>query len=286
MLRRTLGEDIEISFQSGKHLWPVLVDAALLESCIINLANNARDAMPNGGKLSIITTNRILDDDYVQLHLDVVTGDYVMIEVTDTGFGMTQDTLGRIFEPFFTTKEEGKGTGLGLSMVFGFIKQSGGNIDVYSEPGIGTTFRLYLPRAASLTDAIPAPVVETNPGRGERVLAVEDNASMRRVVLNQLRELGYQPVEAASAAEALAILEQQSIDLLFTDVVMPGPMDGVALARKALHYNPDIRILLTSGFPGTRLGELLGPHRNTPRLLSKPYRRNELSRMLREVLDA
>src|SRR5262249_24503026 len=223
LLSRTLGEDIEISLHLSPELWPVVVDPAQLEASLTNLATNARDAMPDGGRLMIVTGNRCLDDDYAAQHTEVVPGGYVMLEVSDTGCGMTSEVMHRIFEPFFTTKSRDKGTGLGLSMVFGFIKQSGGHIGVYSEPGIGTTFRLFLPRMTkdvpTVEDDTVVPLVH---GKGETVLVVEDNEALRRVVTRQLGELGYRVLAAEDAAAGLELLDRQSIDLLLTDVVMPG----------------------------------------------------------------
>ena len=248
LLRRTLGESIEISLALAGDLWPVVADPAQLETSLTNLATNARDAMPKGGRLVITTANVQLDADYAASHPEVIAGDYVAIEVTDGGEGIPADILGRIFEPFFTTKEQGKGSGLGLSMVFGFIKQSGGHVAVYSEPGAGTTFRLYLPRvAASVASVVDAPAAVF--GGSETVLVVEDNAAMRRVVIRQLSELGYRALEAEAVAAALDILENEKIDLLFTDVVMPGGANGFDLARSARARWPALKIVLTSGFP-------------------------------------
>jgi PAS domain S-box-containing protein len=286
LLSRTLGEDIEISLELSPELWPVVVDPAQLESSLTNLATNARDAMPNGGRLMIVTGNRCLDDDYAGQHTDVVPGGYVMIEVSDTGSGMTQGVINRIFEPFFTTKSRDKGTGLGLSMVFGFIKQSGGHITVYSEPGIGTTFRLFLPRITQDVSIVEErsglPLVH---GRGETVLVVEDNAALRRVVMRQLQELGYRVVEAENAAAGLRLMERESVDLLLTDVVMPGGTDGRELARRARQRWPDIKVVFTSGFSEARLTGDTGSLSSCMPLLTKPYRKEELASAAREALD-
>jgi PAS domain S-box-containing protein len=286
LLRRMLGENIEITLDLADGLWSLAADPAQLEASLINLITNARDAMPSGGKLSIATANRHLDAAYVAGHADATPGDYVAIAVTDTGTGMPAEITEHIFEPFYTTKEPGKGTGLGLSMVFGFIKQSGGHISVYSERGVGTTFRLYLPRAAP---DLPQ-VVEANPiamphGNGETVLAVEDDPRLRRVVMRQLRELGYRPVEADGPVAALGVFAREKVDLLFTDIVMPGPVNGIALARQALERWPKLKVVLTSGFPGTRLEDEPGPFSSAVRLLTKPYHTEDLARVLREVLD-
>jgi len=286
LLSRTLGEDIEISLELSPEAWPILADPAQLEASLTNLATNARDAMPGGGRLIIVTANRSLDGDYAAQHPEVTAGGYVMIEVSDTGTGMTQDITNRIFEPFFTTKSRDKGTGLGLSMVFGFIKQSGGHITVYSEPGIGTTFRLFLPRmTAELSMVEEQAVTPLIHGKGETVLVVEDNTALRRIVMRQLGELGYRVLEAEDAAAGLRLMERQSIDLLLTDVVMPGGTDGRELARRARQRWPGIKVVFTSGFSETRLNDPAGPAVFCTPLLSKPYRKRELANAAREALD-
>ncbi|HUZ71664.1 MAG TPA: MASE4 domain-containing protein [Stellaceae bacterium] len=284
LLARTLGEQVTVALALGENIWPVEADPAQLEASLTNLATNARDAMPKGGRLTITTGNRTLDEDYAGLHAEVRPGDYAMIEVSDTGSGMPADTVSHIFEPFFTTKEPGKGTGLGLSMVFGFMKQSGGHINVYSEMGVGTTFRLYLPRAATgAQEAAAAPAPSLARGRNERVLVVEDNADLRRVVLRQLHDLGYRTFEAEDAQAALMVLETQPIDLLFTDIVMSGGMNGYELARTALARWPAMKAVLTSGFPGGNF--VTNDESAKMRLLTKPYRKEELGRTFRDVLD-
>jgi PAS domain S-box-containing protein len=288
LLSRTLGEQIEMELRLAPDLWQTVVDPAQLEAAITNLATNARDAMPKGGRLTIATGNRQLDEHYAAEHAGVSVGDYVVIEVTDTGTGMSPETLSHAFEPFFTTKEHGKGTGLGLSMVFGFMKQSGGHINLYSEPGKGTTFRLYLRRAegdVAASDALAAAQPPVRHG-GETIVLAEDNEKMRSVVAKQLRDLGYRVLEAADAGDALdLLLRAQPVDLLFTDIVMPGGMDGLDLAREAIARYPDLKVLLTSGFPEARLDRDELPARHL-HLLSKPYRRQELARALRDVLDS
>ncbi len=287
LLARTLGENIPITVDQADGLWPVRVDRAQLEASLVNLATNARDAMPRGGRLLITTANRALDTEYVAGHAELSAGDYVMIEVSDTGIGMAPDLLARVFEPFFTTKDPGRGTGLGLSMVFGFVKQSGGHINVYSEPGQGTTFRLYLPRDLTGSPAAPSPVETAPPASGgsEMVLVVEDNEGMRRIARRQLTGLGYRVLEADSAAAALRLLEtEKDVMLLLSDIVMPGGMDGVELARTAMARWPALKVVLTSGFSEARLNHN-GDAPTGLRLLSKPYRREELARTLREVLD-
>jgi two-component system CheB/CheR fusion protein len=287
LLRRTIGEDVEISLDLAAELWPVVVDPAQLEASLTNLATNARDAMADGGRLMIVTANRTLDADYAAQHAEVAPGGYVMLEVSDTGCGMTPEIMHRIFEPFFTTKSRDKGTGLGLSMVFGFIKQSGGHIGVYSEPGIGTTFRLFLPRMAATVPTIEE--IVTTPlllhGRGESVLVVEDNEALRRVVTRQLGELGYRVLAAENAAAGLELLDRQSIDLLLTDIVMPGGINGRELARRARQRWPEIKIVFTSGFSEARLNGDAGPLAACTPLLSKPYRKEDLASAAREALD-
>jgi PAS domain S-box-containing protein len=285
LLGRTLGEQIQISLDLDPDTWPIVADPAQLESTLTNLATNARDAMPRGGQLTIVTGNRYLDEDYAALHAEVQPGEYAVIEISDTGTGMPPDIVTRIFEPFYTTKEQGKGTGLGLSMVFGFMKQSGGHINVYSEVGIGTTFRLYLPRAKGVDpDGGVAVSAATLRGSGETVLAVEDNASLRRVVVRQLTELGYRVLEAEDAATAFRVLEGEQVDLLFTDVVMPGGTNGYEIAFAVQARWPAIKVVLTSGFPEHKINGTLGAP--NLRLLSKPYRRDDLARLIREVFDS
>jgi CheY-like chemotaxis protein len=284
-LTRTLGEAVEIKAKLSPEVWPVVIDPAQLEASLANLATNARDAMPSGGRLMIATENRHLDRDYTDQFPDVRPGDYVLIEVSDTGTGIAPDIIGRVFEPFFTTKPQGKGTGLGLSMVFGFVKQSGGHLNVYSELGAGTTFRLYLPRAlAGATQEAEEPRPDIAPSAGETILVVEDNPGMRRVVVRQLQGLGYRVRDVENGPAALEFLAKETADLLFTDVVMPGEMDGYELARRVTARWPRIKIVLTSGFPEAKLNGGFENSLNL-RLLSKPYRRDDLARLLREVLD-
>jgi PAS domain S-box-containing protein len=284
MLRRILGEDIELVTELDPDVWLTIADPAQLESALTNLATNARDAMPRGGRLVIGTSNAQLDDMYVEQQPGVTPGEYVLIEVSDTGTGIEPALIDRIYEPFFTTKEPGYGTGLGLSMVFGFVKQSEGHVAVYSEPGRGTTFRVYLPRTVSDSVAVvanPRPAV----GGNELVLVVEDNARLRRAAVRQLNALGYRTLEAENADAALRVLAEQShVDLLFTDVIMPGELDGLDLAREATRRAPALRVLLTSGFPDLRRG---GDRLTNSgfQLLSKPYHQALLARALRQVLD-
>jgi signal transduction histidine kinase len=283
LLTRTLGEDIEIVQRLAPGVWPIVADPAQLEAALTNLATNARDAMPKGGRLAFTTANRALDADYAARHPEVVPGDYAMIEVSDTGAGIAPDVLTRIFEPFFTTKEQGRGTGLGLSMTFGFMKQSGGHINVYSEVGVGTTFRLYLPRDETGVEREQRPVVGEIPlGHGEVVLAVEDDAALRRIVARQARELGYSVLEAENAVTALALMERERVDLLFTDLVMPGEFSGLELARAAAERWPHIRVVLTSGFSEPKINAQLAAA--AARLLTKPYRKEDLARALHTAI--
>ncbi len=286
LLKRTIGENIEIQVETASSELSVLADPAQLETSILNLATNARDAMPNGGQLIITTGGRYLDVDYASQHIEVTPGDYVMIEVRDTGIGMSPEVQSRIFEPFFTTKARDKGTGLGLSMVFGYIKQSSGHISVYSEFGLGTTFRLYLPRihGGIIGCQVRKDAEKPIEGRGETILAVEDNPGLRRVVFRQLKELGYDAVEAKDATAALKILESKHVDLVFTDVVMPGQIGGMDLARLVMERWPSTRVILTSGFSGTDLNATAASTAGID-MLSKPYRKEDLAWTLRRVLD-
>jgi len=289
LIRRTLESmsarlegAVEVSLDLAAELWPVIADPAQLEDCVVQLVSNGAEAMAKGGRLIIGTRNGLLDKDYAGEHPEVRPGDYAIIEVSDTGTGMSRDVQRRMFEPFFTTKEKG---GLGLSTVLGFAKQSGGHVDVASEEGVGTTVRLYLPRlGADVRRLETKAATEPSAGGGETVLVVEDDTAMRRIARRQLLELGYLVLEADRAANALRLLETEHVDLLFTDIVTPGSIDGIALARTAASRWPELKILLTSGFPQTRLDER--GQVNGMRLLSKPYGREELARVLREVLDA
>jgi len=285
LLGRTLGEDIKITLNLDPATRPIFVDRVQLETAITNLANNARDAMPTGGQLIVATCNGYLDQDYIEKHPEVDAGEYVIIEITDTGLGMTPEVAERIFEPFYTTKGVGKGTGLGLSMVFGFLKQSAGHISVYSEPGLGTTFRLYLQpsQSGAQTTAVEAPPLQPKYQSEDTVLVVEDNSSLRTVVVRQLESIGLRVREAGNAQLALDVLrEEPKVDLIFTDVVLPGDMDGYALARAVNESHPETKIIMTSGFPGMRFNET-ELAKSLP-LLSKPYRKQDLIRMVRDIL--
>ena len=286
LLRRTLGERLEIEVVRGGGVWSARVDPGQLEVALLNLAINARDAMPDGGRLTIETANASLDDDYAARHEEVVPGQYVMLSLTDSGHGMTPEHMARAFEPFFTTKAVGKGSGLGLSMVYGFVKQSGGHIKLYSEVGEGTTARLYLPRAtADDPEAVyPTDVDEPAPGE-EHVLVVEDDALVREHVSSLLEGLGYRVTRAENGHEALAAIDaHDDIALLFTDVVMPGGMDGRRLADEARRRRPALRVLYTSGYTENAIVHH-GRLDAGVQLLSKPYRRTELAAKVRRVLD-
>jgi len=286
LLRRTLGEQIEIDIGLSEDLWPALADKSQVESALLNFAINARDAMPDGGRLAIETANTQLDADYAARNAEVAPGDYVVLAVSDTGSGMAPDVVERAFEPFFTTKEIGKGSGLGLSMIYGFAKQSGGHLKIYSELGHGTTIRLYLPRGETQEVAIAVTSDGNESQRGtETILVVEDDPGVRQLAVVLLRSLGYQVLEAPDGASAVAHLEVDvRIDLLFTDVVMPGGMTGQQLAREGHRLRSELKVLFTSGYTPESIihqGKLEpGIH-----LLSKPYRRDGLARKVREVLD-
>lgn len=286
LLRRTLGGNIEIITMFSDNLHPAIADPSQFEAALVNLALNARDAMLSGGRLTIETENVSLDEDYCRANAEVVPGDYVMASVSDTGTGMTQAILSRVFEPFFTTKPVGKGTGMGLSMVYGFARQSHGHIKIYSELDHGTTVRLYLPRAPE-TAIATAPAIATQPvpSGGECILVVEDNVEVRKVVIAQLKQLGYQTLEAENGQMALNILKHtDTIDLVFSDMVMPGGISGAKLAMLAKGLRPNIKLLLTSGFAKgvVQNGEGFPP---AVEFLNKPYRRADLAAKLRGLLD-
>jgi CheY-like chemotaxis protein len=267
-------------------LWPTEVDQNQLESAILNLAVNARDAMPDGGKLTIETANTALDESYQATDAEVIPGQYVVVAVSDTGSGMTDETLARVFEPFFTTKEVGRGTGLGLSMVYGFVKQSGGHVTIYSEPGQGTTVKLYFPRYMGGAQAAGVVVEAAAPtsSEGEVILVVEDNDDVRAYSVMILSELGYQVVEAAEADAALSILaSDQRVDLLFTDVVLPGK-SGRLLADAAHALRPDLKVLFTTGYSRNAI---VHHGRLDPgvQLITKPFTFEQLATRVRDLLD-
>lgn len=284
MLRRSLGEEIDIETVLSGGLWSTSIDVVQFENAILNLAINARDAMDGRGKLTIEVNNALLDAAYCATHPDVAPGQYVMVAVTDTGSGMTPEVVNRAFDPFFSTKAEGKGTGLGLSMVYGLIKQSGGHIKIYSEPGEGTTIKLYLPRTREAEDTYIA--LETQPvvGGNETVLVVEDDDAVRATAVDMLTELGYRVLKASDASAALTVIDSGiAIDLLFTDVVMPGPLRSPELARKAKERLPDLAVLFTSGYTENAIVHGGRLDRGVE-LIGKPYTKESLARKIRHVL--
>ena len=287
LLQRTLGEHIDLRYVEGAGLWPAMADGAQLESAILNLALNARDAMPGGGRLTIEATNKVIDNEYALRHAEVTPGDYLMLAVSDTGHGMTPQVLARVFEPFFTTKPDGKGTGLGLAMVFGFIKQSGGHVKIYSEPNEGTTVRLYLPRAmqASLSELQTSSAPVDLPRGSATVLVVEDEPAVREIAVVILKDLGYRVLEAGDGEEGQRVfgLNAGSIDLLLTDVVLPGKVRGRELAERIVAMRPQVRVLFMSGYTENSIvhhGRLDdGVH-----LIGKPFKREQLAQKIAEVL--
>ncbi|MFN7972973.1 MAG: ATP-binding protein [Acidobacteriota bacterium] len=285
MLRRLVGEDVHFVTRPSENLWPARIDSSQFEQVLVNLVVNARDAMPSGGRLTIETGNVVLDEDYARTHIGATAGDHVMLAVSDNGMGMNEDVRARIFDPFFTTKEKGKGTGLGLATVFGIVKQAGGNVWVYSEPGRGSTFKIYLPRATGARNADEKPKELETPSGHETVLVAEDDGAVRSSVARSLRKLGYAVIEATSPEQALhAALEHQGpIDLLVTDVVMPN-MSGRALADRLRRHHPAIKVLYMSGYTDAAIvshGEL------EPGLafLQKPFMPDILGRKVRLALD-
>jgi CheY-like chemotaxis protein len=287
LLHPTLGEHIEITPLLAEDAWTALVDPNQLTTAVLNLALNARDAMPGGGKLALETNNVFLDENYAGMHSEVTPGNYVLVAVSDTGTGIPAALVERVFDPFFTTKEVGKGTGLGLSMVFGFVKQSGGHIKIYSEEGHGTSVKMYLPRATGLNQtAAEALISATIEGGDEVVLVVEDDSLVRRYVMTQIASLGYTTLEASNASEALQIVDAVgTIDLLFTDVIMPGALNGKQLVDEALKRRPTLKVLFTSGYTENAIVHH-GRLDSGVLLLAKPYRKSELARMLRLALTS
>jgi PAS domain S-box-containing protein len=284
MFQRVLGELIEVETVCAGGLWNTQVDPNQIENVILNLAINARDAMPDGGRLTIELGNMMLDEEYVSSESDITPGQYVMLAISDTGTGMPPDVLERACDPFFTTKPEGMGTGLGLSMAYGFVKQSGGHFKIYSEVGHGTTIRMYFPRSLEALIEPPAATGLAIVGGTETILVVEDDSAVQATVVELLGELGYQVLKADNAESALGILKSGlAIDLLFTDVVMPGKLRSPELARQARLLQPDIVVLFTSGYTQNAIvhGGRLDPG---VELISKPYRREQLARKIRHLL--
>jgi PAS domain S-box-containing protein len=285
MLRRTLGEQIEIDSVLADDLWPVRIDRTQFETALVNICINARDAMPDGGRILIETANILLDEDYVTQNPDAVPGRYVMCAVRDAGTGIDAKTIAKVFEPFFTTKGVGKGTGLGLSMVYGFIKQSLGYIKIDSEVGVGTMIKLYLPRDDSEAVAEPVETRMIMQRGSERILLVEDDAQVRTGVLHQLQSLGYSVVESANGEEGLAACEttEKPFDLLLTDVVMPGRINGKVLADEVARRWPPTRVLFMSGYTESAFANS-GLDADI-QLLTKPFRKSDLAQAIRRVLD-
>ena len=286
LMQRTLSEEIEIRVSLDAELARAYADAGQLENAILNLAINAKDAMPGGGTISIMTANMNLDERYAEQHPEVHPGHYVMIAVTDDGHGMPKDVLDHVFEPFFTTKEVGKGSGLGLSMVYGFVKQSNGHVAIYSEPELGTTVRIYLPATGNVGERAPrlAPESEFAASGQETVLIAEDDPFVRAYAVACLVGFGYQVVEAVDGRDALnKIAGGFTADLLFTDVVMPGGVNGWELAESARRLRPSLRVLLTSGYSLEALAER-GRLPAGAVVLNKPYRKAELGKRVREAL--
>ena len=280
MMARTLGETIRVETELASALWPTFADRHQLETALLNLVLNARDAMPEGGRLSVRTTNVTLGASLD----DAPPGDYVLIEVADTGCGIADEHLPKVFEPFFTTKEPGESSGLGLSMVYGFVKQSGGHVRIHSRAGKGTSVRVYLPRcdegaAGSPPKERPAAAVAARAESGETILLVEDNAEVRRYDAAALSRLGYRVLEAADGAQALKLLETQGakrVDLLFSDMLLPGGMSGRVLADAARARRPGLPVLFTSGYPREAAAQLL----------DKPYDLERLAARVREAIDS
>jgi CheY-like chemotaxis protein len=287
MLSRTLGEHIALSSNLAADAWRVLADPSQIEEALLNLAINARDAMPKGGQLIIETSNVHFSPEDVAQNNELSPGDYVSLIVSDTGQGMSADVAARAIEPFFTTKEVGKGSGLGLSMVYGFVKQSQGHMVIYSELDFGTSIKLFLPRAADAATARSADTAPENAqrARGETILIVEDDVDVRAVAVTLLEGLGYKVRAAQDGPSALhALAAHNDIALLFTDLMMPGGMTGVDLVHAARRDRPNLKALLTSGYPAQVI-ESRGAAPTGARILAKPYRKRELARAIRAAID-
>jgi two-component system, cell cycle sensor histidine kinase and response regulator CckA len=311
LLSRTIGETIELKVDAMAGDPKALIDASQLESAVLNLAINARDAMPKGGLLTIETQPVYLDQSYAEKHPEVTPGHYVMVAVSDTGSGISPEVLEKVFQPFFTTKETGKGSGLGLAMVYGFIKQSGGHISIYSEVGHGTAIKMYLPRKfaegedvpevisapaepeAELPEVAPEPVVVEEPApltipekKAPKLLVVEDQEAVRAVACGFLQDFGYDVIEAEDGLQALARLQENpDVDLMFSDVVMPGGMNGFDLAQAARSIRPGLKIVHTSGYPKGAMVHQEEPRFREGFIIMKPYRREDLQKIIKEALD-
>ena len=285
VLHRLIEESVKIKTILASDLWPVRIDVSQLENALINLAISGRDAMPDGGILTISAENCELDAAYASRNLDVTPGPYVQLSVTDTGTGMSPDIVEHVLEPFFTTKQAGKGTGLGLSMVYGFVKQSGGHLKIYSEPNMGTTVKIFLPRPEEDRDQACRPPPAPSPGQGEAVLLVEDSPELRRMCRRFLDELGYDTIEAEDGPSALRVLDQpKKIDLLLTDIVMPGGMSGPEIAEIARRKYPALKVLFMSGYTAQAIAHFGHPDISA-HMLTKPFTQHALAHYLRQLLD-
>jgi PAS domain S-box-containing protein len=288
MLRRTLGEHITLSTSLAREVWPTRADPGQFQSAIVNMAVNARDAMPQGGRLIVETRNVILDEDAFDALTELRSGEYVQLSISDTGTGMPPEVRDRAFEPFFTTKEKGRGTGLGLAMVYGFVKQCGGHVTIYSEVGHGTTINLYLPRAGETTvvDKPGTRTVGAKTSAGETILVVEDDERVRQLTVKRLKLIGYKVLEASDGPSALDILRHgDQVDLVFTDLVMPGGLSGYEVAIRARAIRPGVRVLLTSGY-AEELVQANSRQHERFKVLRKPYQQDELVTALHEVLGS
>ncbi|NQU70654.1 MAG: response regulator [Rhodospirillales bacterium] len=288
MLQQTLGETVSVDAELADGIWPILADPSLLESALLNLSLNARDAMPAGGMITVTTSNRNVDARLNTEHPDVAPGDYVMLEVADTGIGIGPEVLGHVFEPFFTTKDVGEGTGLGLSMVHGFVEQSGGFLDIESQVGQGTRIRIYLPRAAEPEDnTAPGESKATKfPSVSATVLVVEDDPGVRKIAVGHLSHFGCTIIEAEDGKTALSRLEEcQDINVLFTDVVLPGGMSGADIAAEARRKNPGLKVVFTSGYPDGEVNDLASNDAKSW-FIRKPYRRSELAELIDKVVQS
>jgi signal transduction histidine kinase len=288
LIKRTIAENIDVRVVEGAGLWPALADPGQVENALLNLVLNARDAMPNGGQLAIEVANAVLDETYARAHPEVRPGEYVLLAVTDTGTGIPQEILDKVFDPFFTTKGVGKGTGLGLSMIFGFARQSGGHVKIYSEVGEGTTVKLYLPRAIGMK-AVPissSPAGNLPLGQGQVILLVEDDVDARMITVEQLRDLGYHVLDAADGKSALQVLQEaECVDLLLTDVVLPGKLSGRTLAETIIAQRPAIKVLYVSGYSENAIVHH-GRLDEGVELLSKPFTRDRLAHKVASMLGA
>jgi signal transduction histidine kinase/ActR/RegA family two-component response regulator len=286
LLARAIGEDIQVRTDLSPVSLCAKVDPGQLENSLLNLAVNARDAMPDGGALTLETSDVVLDSQYAERSPDVTPGSYVMLAVSDTGTGMPPEVALRAFEPFFTTKEVGKGSGLGLSMVYGFVKQSGGHVTIYSEPGHGTTVKIYFPLVAG-ESAKPMAVDDANIplGQGETVLVVEDDPDVRDLAIALLRQLGYTVIEASDGHKALALLaDNPEIDLLLSDIVLPRGMSGAALAERVHKKRPNMPVLYMSGYAADSVIKR-GIIDRGAKLISKPFRKAEIARKVHQALE-